>query len=149
MILCLPHFWNLPQEPGSSVPHLFQTLWGLHNLILGAFLPKHYWCIQTEIHWRAISSWNLVRDRNELIHLYILLWMLVCIRNIYGTHFFKQPDPPFELGKFALLTSFVWFLHDLDHLQTLYSQYSDIGSPLFNVKKAEKMIFGSVRTPPT
>ena len=27
--------------------------------------------------------------------------------HIYGTHFFKQPDPPFELGKFAVLTSFV------------------------------------------
>ena len=61
---------------------------------------------------------------------------------IYGTHFFKQPDPPFELGKFALLFSLVGFLHDLDHLQTPYSQYSDLVSPLFNVKKAEQIFLG-------
>ena len=66
---------------------------------------------------------------------------------VYGTHFFKQPDPPFELGKFALLISLVWFLHDLDHLQTPYSQYSDIVSPLFNVKKNKKIFLGPYGPP--
>ena len=36
----LPHFQNLPQEPGSSVPHVFRTLEGLPLFLFSFFLQR-------------------------------------------------------------------------------------------------------------